>query len=192
MQYEMTTSFKEQPITDIQDNLHAAKYVFAERVQAINALFTFVTSSIEEKCQRRTAAINTSIALCKKQEKPRLPPPQDGHQGQKEADFTVRFSTAESGRKPFPSSAKPPKYIFCLGNEELSAADRLKTFASRGDPKKHFHRKHLRDATLTGTKSCRRMWCTKPSRDPSLAFEHRSMFPSSLENYHLRLHHPFP
>ncbi len=75
----MTTSFKKQPVTDIQrqlkespvaaqDNLHAAKYVFAERVQAIDALFTFVTSSIEEKCQRRTAAINTLIALCKKRE----------------------------------------------------------------------------------------------------------------------------
>jgi len=79
MQYDMTTSFKKQLIIDIQrqlkespvaaqSNLHAAKNVFAERVQAINALFTFVTSSIEEKCQRRTAAINTSIALCKKQE----------------------------------------------------------------------------------------------------------------------------
>ena len=34
--------------------------------------------------------------------------------------------------------------MFCLGNKELSAADRLKTFASRGDLKKHFHRKHLR------------------------------------------------
>jgi hypothetical protein len=79
MQYEMTTSFKKQPVIDIQrqlkglpvaaqNNLHATEYVFAKRVQAIDALFAFATSSTEEKRQRRTAAINTLIALCKKQE----------------------------------------------------------------------------------------------------------------------------
>ena len=70
---------KEQPVIDIQhqlkglpvaeqENLQVVEYIFAERVQAIDALFTFATSSPEEECQRRAAAINALIALCKKQE----------------------------------------------------------------------------------------------------------------------------
>ncbi|MCJ1453919.1 hypothetical protein MMC28_004268 [Mycoblastus sanguinarius] len=51
-----------------QEDLQAAEYVFVERVQAINALFTFATSSTEEECQRRAVVINALIALCKKQE----------------------------------------------------------------------------------------------------------------------------
>ena len=39
---------------------------------------------------------------------------------------------------------QPTQCIFCLGNEDLLITDRLKCFASRGDLKKHFHRKHLR------------------------------------------------
>lgn len=151
----MTTSFKEQPITDIQrqlkespvaaqDNLHAAKYVFAERVQAINALFTFATSSIEEKCQRRTAAIHTLIALCKKQES----------QGSRRRKTNIKIKKKQTS--PFASpppnpSENPSRRMQSHSNtssasatKELSAADRLKTFASRGDLKKHFHRKHLR------------------------------------------------
>ena len=70
---------KEQPVIDIQrhlkglpvaeqEALQAAEYVFAERVYAIDALFTFATSSTEEECQRRVTAINALIALCKKRE----------------------------------------------------------------------------------------------------------------------------
>ena len=51
-----------------QEALQAAEYVFAERVYAIDALFTFATSSSEEECQRRVTVINALIALCKKQE----------------------------------------------------------------------------------------------------------------------------
>jgi len=167
---------KEQPVIDIQhqlkglpvaeqENLQAAEYVFAERVQAIDALFTFATSSTEEECQRRAAAINALIVLCKKQE----------NQGfrRRKADIQVKeeqtspsVSPPPNLSKTLPVECKATQCIFCLGNEELSAPDRLKTFASRGDLKKHFNRKHLRhhpdhqpiacphpscDVTLNGT-----------------------------------------
>ena len=145
---------KEQPVIDIQhqlkglpvaeqQNLQAAEYVFAERVQAIDALFTFATSSPEEECQRRAAAINTLIALCKKQEN-------QGFRRRKAEVQVKEEQTSPLGSLPpnliktLPVECKATQCIFCLGNEELSAHDRLKAFASRGDLKKHFHRKHLR------------------------------------------------
>ena len=144
---------KEQPVIDIQhqleglpvaeqEDLQAAEYIFAERVQAIDALFTFATSSTEE-CQRRAAAINALIALCKKQE----------NQGfrRRKADIQVTEEQTSPSVSPplnlsktLPVECKATQCIFCLGNEELSAPDRLKAFASRGDLKKHFQRKHLR------------------------------------------------
>jgi len=64
---------KEQPVIDFKglpvaekEALQAAEYVFVERVHAVDALFTFATSSTEEECQRRVTAINALIALCKK------------------------------------------------------------------------------------------------------------------------------
>lgn len=70
---------KEQPVIDIQRQLkglpiaeqeaiQAAEQILAEMVHAIDALFTFATLSTEEKCGRRVTAINSLIALCKKQE----------------------------------------------------------------------------------------------------------------------------
>ena len=145
---------KEQSVIDIQhqlkglpvaeqENLQVVEYIFAERVQAIDALFTFATSSTEEECQRRAAAINALIALYKKQK----------NQGFRrcKADIQVKeVQTSSSVSLPptlsetLPIECKAIQCIFCLGNEELSTSDRLKTFASRGDLKKHFHRKHLR------------------------------------------------
>jgi len=145
---------KEQPVIDIQRQLNgspvaeqeviqAAEYIFAERVQAIDALFTFATFSTEEECQRRAAAINALIALCKKQES-------QGFRRRK-TDMKVKEEQTSSSVSLPPNLSKTllvecetTQCIFCLGNEDLSAADRLKTFASRGDLKKHFHRKHLR------------------------------------------------
>ena len=143
---------KEQPVIDIQrqlkglpiaeqEALHAAEYVFEERVHAIDALFTFATSSTEEECQRRVLAINALIALCKKQES-------QGFRRRK-ADVKVKEKQTSISPPPnmsetLPIECKATQCIFCLGNEDLSAADRLKAFASRGDLKKHFHRKHLR------------------------------------------------
>jgi len=143
---------KEQPVIDIQHqlkglpvaeqkNLQAAEYVFAERVHAIETLFTFATSSTEEECQRRVAAINALIALCKKQEIRGF--------RRRRADIKVKeeqtsVSPPPSLSETLPIECKATQCIFCLGNEDLSATDRLKTFAARGDLKKHFHRKHLR------------------------------------------------
>ncbi len=145
---------KEQPVIDIQrqlkgfpvaeqESLRVATYVFAERVQAIDALFTFALATTEEECQRRGAAIKALIALCKKQE----------NQGFRRRQANIKVKEEQTS----PSNSSPPNLsttllveckatqcIFCLGNEHLSVADRLKTFASRGDLKKHFHRKHLR------------------------------------------------
>jgi len=145
---------KEQPVIDIQRQLkglpvveqeaiQAAEYVFAERVQAINALFTFATSSTEEECQRRAAAINALVALCKKQES-------QGFRRRKtdikvkEEQTSPSVSPPPNLSKTLPVECKATQCIFCLGSEDLSAADRLRAFASRGDLKKHFHRKHLR------------------------------------------------
>jgi len=131
---------KEQPVIDIQrqlkglpvaeeESLQAAEYVFAERVQAIDAIFTFATSSTEEECQRRAAAINALIALCKKQES-------QGFRRRK-ADIKVKEEqTSPSVSLPpnlsetLPVECKATQCIFCPGNEELSAADRLKSIVS--------------------------------------------------------------
>lgn len=56
--------------------------------------------------------------------------------------------------------------IFCFGNEDLSAADRLMTFASRGDLKKHFHRKQCRhypdgQPTVCSHPQCDTTWTAK-------------------------------
>ena len=70
---------KEQPVIDIQRQLkglpvaeqkamQTARYVFVERVRAIDALFTFVTSSSDKECQRRVTAIDALVALYQKQE----------------------------------------------------------------------------------------------------------------------------
>ncbi|KAL8809671.1 MAG: hypothetical protein Q9223_007893, partial [Gallowayella weberi] len=113
--------------------LRAAGYVFAERVQAIDALFTFATSSTEEECQRRVTAINALIGLCKKQE----------NQGfrRRRADIKVKeeqtsVSLPPSLSETLPVECEATQCIFCLGNEDLSAADRLKAFAARGGLKK--------------------------------------------------------
>jgi len=83
------------------------------------------------------------VALCKKQES-------QGFRRRK-TDIKVKEEQTSPSVSPppnlsttLPVECKATQCIFCLGNEDLSAADRLKTFASRGDLKKHLHRKHLR------------------------------------------------
>ena len=124
-----------------QKALQAIEYVFEERVHAIDALFIFATSSIEEKCQRRVIAINALIALCKKQES------QDFRR--RRANIKIKenqtsISPSSNLSKMLPIECKVIQCIFCIENEDLSTIDRLKAFASRDDLKKHFHRKHLR------------------------------------------------
>jgi hypothetical protein len=126
-----------------QKVIQAAEYVFAKRVQIINALFIFVTSSIEEKCQRRAATINALVALCKKQKS------QDFCRRKtnikiKEKQTSSFVSSSPNLSKTLSIECKAIQCIFCLDSEDLSTADRLRAFVSRGDLKKHFHRKHLR------------------------------------------------
>ena len=143
---------KEQPVIDIQrqlkglpvseqETLQVTDYVFTERVHAIDALFTFATSSTEEEYQRRGTAIKALIALCKKQEN------QGFHR--RKAAFKVKkeqtlVSPPRSLSETLPVECKATQYIFCLRNEGLLVGARLKTFAASGDLKKHFYRKHLR------------------------------------------------
>ena len=141
---------KEQPVIDIQRQLkgllvveqkalQAAEYVFLERIQAIDALFTFATSSIEEESRRRVTAIHALIVLCRKQENQGFRRPKvNAEEKQTSVSPPINLS------KTLPMECEATQCIFCLGNEGLSTFDRLKTFTSRGDLKKHFLRKHLR------------------------------------------------
>ena len=168
---------KEQPVIDIQRQLNGVlsvelettveEYVFAERVRVINALFTFATSSPEEECKRRVEAIDALTALCRLQEGKRACRPRPSASPiQLEGNQTS--PSALEGRSlsdSLPIECRPTQCIFCVGQEALPAASRLRSFHSRGDLKKHFHRKHLRhhpedqpipcphprcDTTLTG------------------------------------------
>ncbi|KAL8799611.1 MAG: hypothetical protein Q9182_005762 [Xanthomendoza sp. 2 TL-2023] len=158
---------KEQPVIDIQrqlkglpvaeqEALRAAEYVFAERVQAIDALFTHARSSTEEECQRRVAAIDALIVLCKKQES----------QGFRRRRANIKVKEEQTSVSPppdlsetLPVECEATQCICCLGNEDLSVADRLKAFAARGDLKKHFHRKHLRHHPDGQPIACPHPWC---------------------------------
>ena len=53
------------------------------------------------------------------------------------------FIYSPSLSNTIPIECKPTQCIFCLGCEGLPAVTRLKSFASPGDLRKHFHRKHL-------------------------------------------------
>lgn len=143
---------KKQSIIDIQRQLkklsmtkqkafQTVEYVFEKRIYVIDALFTFVTSSIEKKCQRRITTINALIALCKKQKN------QDFRRRKTNIKFKkkqISILSLSNLSKTFSIECKATQCIFCLKNENLSVFDRLKTFANRDDFKKHFHRKHFR------------------------------------------------
>ena len=124
-----------------QKILQTIKYVFEKKIHVIDAFFTFVTSSIEKKCQRRITTINALIVLCKKQK----------NQNFRHRKANIKFKkkqisvlSSSNLSKTFSIECKTTQCIFCLKNENLSIFDRLKTFASRDDFKKYFHRKHLR------------------------------------------------
>ncbi|KAL9582090.1 MAG: hypothetical protein Q9212_003502 [Teloschistes hypoglaucus] len=134
---------KEQPVIDIQRQLEglpvagqkafrAAEYVFAARVQAIDALFTFARSLTEEECQRRVTAINALIRLCKKQESQGFCRRRAYIKVKKEQ---VSVSPPLSLSETLPIECEATQCIFCLRNQDKSAADRLKAFTTRGDLK---------------------------------------------------------
>ena len=50
------------PVTE-QETRQTVEYVFAEMVQAIDALFTFATSSTEEECQQRAGSSTAGSSI---------------------------------------------------------------------------------------------------------------------------------
>ena len=178
---------KEQPVIDIQRQLkglpvveqkaiQTARNVFMERVRAIDALFTFATSSTEGECQRRAAAIDALVALCKKQET----------QGFRRRKAEVKVKGEEALPADSPTSnlsetlrveCQDRQCIFCLGNEDLPNEDRLKTFWARGDLKKHFHRKHLRHHPDDEPIACPHPRC-------DITFERKTCFQNHVERVH--------
>ncbi len=147
---------REQPVIDIQRQLKglplveletakAEDYVFEERVRVIDTLLTFVTSSPEEECKRRVEAINPLTALCRLQEGKRPRRSKLSASVIKERHLTLpSVLDPASLSDSIPIECEPTQCIFCLGCEALPTETRLKSFHSRGDLKKHFHRKHLR------------------------------------------------
>lgn len=149
---------KEQPVIDIQRQLKGLSpievdaaletkhYIFTERSRVIEALFTFATSSVEEECERRVEAIKALTALCNLQESRRSylqarSAPKINDNGD-ETSTTILHQT--SLLESIPIECKPTQCIFCLGLEGLPIEQRLKSFHSTGDLKRHFQRKHLR------------------------------------------------
>ncbi|MCJ1279355.1 hypothetical protein MMC21_007179 [Puttea exsequens] len=129
---DIQRQFKVLPVAE-QENLQAANYVFAEMLQAINALFTFAILSAAEECQWWAAATNALILLCTEQES----------QGFRSHKADVKVKEEKTSVFPPPSLSETPSVeyiatqcIFCLGNQDQPSVDRLKTFASRGDLKK--------------------------------------------------------
>ncbi len=148
---------REQPVIDIQRQLkglplipektvRVEDYIFTERVWAVDALFTFATSSSEEECKRWAEAINALAALCRLQEGKcprRLKPSASA--------IKLKWDlTPPSVLDPPHLSdsilieCEPTQCIFCLGCEALPTETCLRSFHSRGDLKKHVHCKHLR------------------------------------------------
>ena len=124
---DIQRQLKEFPLVG-QEDVQAAEYVFAERVHAIDTLFTFATSSTREECQRRVTAINALIALCKKQES----------RGCRRRRTEVEVKEEHSSVSPPQSlsetlsvECKATQCIFCLRNENLLVNARVKTFAWR-------------------------------------------------------------
>ena len=124
----------------------AEDYVFVERVRVIDALFTFATSSPEEESRRRVEAINALTTLCRLQEgkRPRRSNP-SASDTKLERDL-IRPSVLHlpSLSDSITMECEATQCIFCLGCEVLPTETRLRSFHTRGNLKKHFHRKHLR------------------------------------------------
>lgn len=147
---------REEPVLDIQRQLkglpsveletaQAEDYVFEKRVRVIDTLHTFATSSPGEECKRRVEAINALTALCRLQQGKRPRRSKLSALVIKERHPTSPFvRDPASFSDSIPLECKPAQCIFCLGCEALPTETRLKYFHSRGDLKKHFHRKNLR------------------------------------------------
>lgn len=118
--------------------IQAEEYTFMERIQVIQAFFTFATSCLEEECRRRVEAINALTALCCLQKARHL--------------CCIRFeqevkllSVLDLPGLPDSISIKykATQCNFCLGKEGIPAVTRLKSFHSRCTLKKHIQRKYF-------------------------------------------------
>ena len=119
-------------------------FLFLERTQVIEALFTFVTSSPQEESQRRSNAIKTLISLYSlsdahkfyrgKPSKTRIPD-QDKTPGSKTEATRISESLL--------IECQLTQCVFCLGREDYPSESRQHAFHSRCDLKRHFHRYHL-------------------------------------------------
>lgn len=120
-------------------------YVFAKRIWAIETLFIFATSSLEEECKRRSNAIDALTALCRLQGAQRLYRRKASIRNNKAEQDLTEQSTPESLTllESLPVECEPTQCIFCLDREGLPTEKRFKCFHSRGDLKKHFERHHL-------------------------------------------------
>ena len=94
---------------------------------------------------RRTKAITALNSLCRVQEGSRCCSTTRGKTDTKRQVITpphFKFSTPEA--EPDLRVCKPTQCIFCIGDEKLPMAKRLRAFYARGDLKKYFQRKYTR------------------------------------------------
>ena len=120
----------------------------SERRRVLAALFTFAPAEPVDDCKRRLEAIRAVAALCKRQELSL----------QKVCRTKIACYNNRAAKGPiagmsvkdrkvkddiFPLKCLPTQCIFCIGKEEMSFANRTKTFRDRGGLKRHFYRKHL-------------------------------------------------
>ena len=116
------------------------------RERAFNALFTIAMSDPADEGGRRSEAINAVTALCQGEESSEEKFSRRRHTLVVSEGVNLRDEGAETKPVPIsiPIECLPTQCIFCLGNGNLSLAERTHAFGARGDLKKHFKRKHLR------------------------------------------------
>ena len=144
----------EQPVIDIQRQLkglppveadaalESGDYAFTERSRVIETLFTFATASAKEECERRVDAVQAMTALCDLQEcrRPYLQARSIAKPESTRDEISGAIVHQMSLSESIPIECKPTQCIFCLGSEGLPTEQRLKSFHSTGDLKRHFQR----------------------------------------------------
>lgn len=137
---------KEQPIIDIQNQIHGMTIkeeekdaalvgpegLIPERVEVVDALFTFATSSPEEERKRRVRAINALVALGRIQDGYRYPVRREKR--------PPLMPVQRSGPQQLPLECKERQCFICFFNPKVPLDQRTKEFYSRGDLKKHLLR----------------------------------------------------
>lgn len=125
--------------------IQVEEYAFIKRIWVIQALFTFATSYLEKECRCQVEVINALTALCCLQIIRRLhrPKPSASDIKLKRDIQSLSVLDPPSLSDSIPIKYKATQCIFCLGEDGLLVVTRLKFFYSRGDLKKHFHRKYL-------------------------------------------------